>query len=262
MSQNLATSAKIEDLLELARIAATKAGDYVNKRPESFDLNIKTSARDFATQMDIASEKMIVETILATRPDDGIIGEEGGSRESKSGYTWVIDPIDGTVNYFYGMPGWNVSVAVKDSEGVVAGVVYAPTINSLWHATRGGGAFYNGKQVHCNNPVNLSEALIATGFGYDLELRKGQAAFVAKLLPRCRDIRRAGAAAVDLCMVGSGMADAYFEFGLNEWDLAAGGLVATEGGALVSGRNGGPANKEMTIAAGPHLHAQMVAEIG
>lgn len=249
-------------LLELARTAATKAGDFVNKRPDSFDLNIKTSVRDFATQMDIAAEKMIVETILAARPDDGIIGEEGGTRESKSGYTWVIDPIDGTVNYFYGMHGWNVSVAVKDRDGVVAGVVYAPTINSTWYATRGGGAFHNGKKIECNNPVELSDALIGSGFSYDQEKRTEQGKFIGTLLPQCRDLRRHGAAAIDLSMVASGMLDGYFEYGLNEWDLAAGGLIAHEAGALVTGRLGTPAGKEMTIAAGPHLHAQLLAVIG
>ena len=259
MSQS---AVSFSDLLELARLAATKAGDFVNQRPESFDLNIKTNARDFATQMDIASEKMIVETILAARPDDGIIGEEGGARDSKSGYTWVIDPIDGTVNYFYGLPAWNVSVAVKDKEGVVAGVVYSPTVNALFSATRGGGAFFNGKKIHCNDPVDLKDALVGTGFSYDLEIRKEQGAFAASLLLKTREIRRMGAAALDLCFVGAGLLDAFYENGLNEWDLAAGGLVAREAGAIITGRNGGEPSKAMTIAAGPHLHAQLVAEIG
>ena len=124
--------------------------------------------------MDIASEKLIVNAILAARPDDGIIGEEGADRATKSGYTWVIDPVDGTVNYFYGLPGWNISIAVKDEQGTVAGVVHAPTINSTWHATRGGGAYLNGVAIACNEPVELNRALIATGFAYDINDRGNQ----------------------------------------------------------------------------------------
>jgi myo-inositol-1(or 4)-monophosphatase len=212
--------------------------------------------------MDTAAEKLIVESLLAARPDDGIIGEEGSERPSKSGITWVIDPIDGTVNYFYGLPGWNISIAAKDARGVLVGVVSAPTINSVWHAIRGGGAFLNGNSIRCNEDVELESALIATGFSYSASQRVHQAAFVATLIPRVRDIRRFGAAAVDLCAVASGWTDGYFEASLNEWDLAAGGLVATEAGALVTGRNGGPAGKEMTIAAGKALHAALVAQIG
>ena len=253
---------QFSELLELAKLVAVEAGTLLMQRPAVFDVTQKTSAVDFATQMDKASEKLIVERILAARPGDGIIGEEGSSRPSSSGITWVIDPLDGTVNYFYGLPGWNVSIAAKDENGVVVGVVYAPTINSTWWATRGGGAFFNGATISCNDPVELHRALIMTGFSYDLDLRHGQAALVAKLIPKIRDLRRSGGAAVDLCFVGMGSVDGYFEATLNEWDLAAGGLVAREAGAIVTGRNGGPADHEMVIAAGPTLHAQLVSEIG
>ena len=249
-------------LLALAIDIARKAGELISARPDNFHLSQKTNVRDFATQMDLASEKLIVSEILKARPDDGIIGEEGSNRASTSGITWVIDPIDGTVNYFYRYPGWNVSIAAKDEKDVLVGAVYSPSLSSLWHASRGDGAFLNNKPIKCNDPVDLSDALIGTGFSYDLKERVAQGKFIANLVPRVRDIRRGGAGAVDLCFVASGAVDAFFESSLHEWDIAAGGLIAREAGALMSGRNGGPANREMTIAAGPSLYAQLVREIG
>jgi myo-inositol-1(or 4)-monophosphatase len=231
------------------------------QRPDSFTFTEKSSAVDFATQMDQQAESLIVKRLLAARPEDGIIAEEGAAQPSKSGITWVIDPLDGTVNYLYGLPGWNISIAAKNSDGVVAGVVFAPTINSLWKATKGGGAYLNNKAIKCNDPVNLNLALIATGFSYDLELRKEQGARIQKLIPQIRDLRRNGAAAVDLCYVAMGAVDAYFESSLKEWDFAAGGLIATEAGALISGRTGGAPDGDMVVCAGPSLHAQLLAQI-
>jgi myo-inositol-1(or 4)-monophosphatase len=231
------------------------------QRPDSFTFTEKSSAVDFATQMDQQAESLIVKSLLAARPDDGIIAEEGAAQPSKSGITWVIDPLDGTVNYLYGLPGWNISIAAKNQEGVIAGVVFAPTINSLWKATKGGGAYLNNKAIKCNDPVNLNLALIATGFSYDLELRKEQGARIQKLIPQIRDLRRNGAAAVDLCYVAMGAVDAYFESSLKEWDFAAGGLIATEAGALISGRTGGAPDGDMVVCAGPSLHAQLLAQI-
>ena len=202
-----------DELLELALHMAQQAGALLVDRPASWDLTSKSTAIDIATQMDIASEKLIVNAILAARPDDGIIGEEGADRESKSGYTWVLDPVDGTVNYFYGLPGWNISIAVKDAQGVVAGVVHAPTIGATWHATRGGGAFLNNLPIKCNDPIELDRALISTGFAYDVKDRINQLDVVNQLLPKIRDIRRMGAAATDLCCVATGMVDGYVETG-------------------------------------------------
>lgn len=252
----------ISELLALAQDIAKRAGTLLMSRPASFDINEKSSARDFATQMDHASEKLIVDALLTARPGDGIIGEEGANRVSTSGITWVIDPIDGTVNYFYNLPGWNISIAAKDEAGVLVGVVYAPTLNSLWYATQGGGAFLNGKQIYCSTTHNLEDSLIATGFSYDPEERISQGEKIASLIPRVRDIRRNGAAAVDLCYVASGAVDGYFETGLKEWDLAAGGLIAREAGARVTGRHGQPAGEAMVIAAGSALHALLTLEIG
>ncbi len=252
----------INELLILAEGIAQRAGELLSNRPDTFDINEKSSARDFATHMDHASEKLIVSEILAARPEDGIIGEEGANRESQSGITWVIDPIDGTVNYFYNLPGWNISIAAKDDEGVLIGIVYAPTLNSMWRASRGGGAFLNDRAIHCSKAEHLEDSLIATGFSYDLAERVRQGEKIASVIPRVRDIRRNGAAAVDLCHVASGAVDGYFESGLKEWDLAAGGLIAREAGALVSGRNGTPAGEEMVIAAGATLHGLLTLEIG
>ena len=239
------------ELLELAKRVGREAGELLQKRPTTFEVSTKSTAMDVVTQMDSQSETHIVSEILKARPDDGIIGEEGSERTSKSGITWVIDPLDGTVNYLYGLPGWNVSIAAKDSEGVVVGVVVAPTINSTWYASRGGGAFLNEQPITCNDGVELNRALIATGFAYDLDARPAQLAQLSELLNRIRDIRRNGAAAVDLCHVAMGALDGYFEKGLQEWDLAAGGLIASEAGAKVTTVAG------TTIAAGPSLHATL-----
>jgi len=244
-----------KDLLELAQRIGAEAGALLMDRPLAFEIESKSTAIDIATQMDTKAEKFIVQSLLAARPDDGIIGEEGSSVASKSGITWVIDPLDGTVNYFYGLPGWNVSIAAKDSEGVIVGVVTAPTINSTWWATRGGGAFYNGKAIKCNDPVQVDRALLATGFQYDVADRVSQLEDFAKLVPVVRDMRRNGAAAVDLCHVAMGALDGYYEAGLKEWDWSAGGLVATEAGATFKKYGEGP--MQISMVAGPYLHAQL-----
>lgn len=242
-------------ILELALTIVRQAGELLMSRPASWDLTVKSTAIDIATQMDYASEKLIVNAILAARPDDGIIGEEGADREGNSGLTWVIDPIDGTVNYFYGLPGWNISIGVKDSQGVLVGVVHSPTINSTWHAVRGDGAFLNNEKIECNNPVELSRALIATGFAYDVKERIDQIEVLDAFIPKIRDIRRMGAAATDLCFVATGMVDAFYETDLKEWDLAAGSLIAREAGAVV--RTQIWRGMELTIAAGPELFEQI-----
>ncbi len=248
------------ELLELAQKVGHDAGALLMQRPPAFEIESKSTAIDIATQMDKKAEKFIVDSLLAARPDDGIIGEEGSAIDSKSGITWVIDPLDGTVNYFYGLPGWNVSIAAKDKDGSIVGVVTAPTINSTWWATRGGGAFYNGHQIHCNDPIELDRALIATGFQYDVAHRTSQLADLAKLVPHARDVRRNGAAAVDLCHVAMGALDGYYEAGLKEWDWAAGGLVATEAGAHFAQYGHEPLRT--TVAAGPALHRQLTALLG
>jgi myo-inositol-1(or 4)-monophosphatase len=245
----------ILELLALAKKIGNEASEILSSRPEVFEVSTKSSAFDVVTQMDSMSEAHIVSEILKVRPADGIIGEEGSARLSGSGITWVIDPLDGTVNYLYGLPGWNVSIAAKDNQGVVVGVVIAPTINSTWFASRGGGAFLNDAAISCNQGVNLNRALLGTGFAYDLDSRPPQIADLANLLPQIRDIRRNGAAAVDLCYVAMGALDGYFETGLQEWDLAAGGLIAAEAGAKVLTISG------KTIAAETNLYTAIEAAL-
>jgi myo-inositol-1(or 4)-monophosphatase len=244
-----------EDLLELAKKVGAEAAALLMDRPPAFEIEEKTTAIDIVTQMDKKAETFIVQSILAARPDDGMIGEEGADIESTSGITWVIDPLDGTVNYFYGLPGWNVSIAAKDRDGSVVGVVTAPTINSTWWASRGGGAFFNGSKIKTNEPVAFNRAFIGTGFQYDVAHRGRQIENVGRMLPLIRDMRRNGAAAVDICSVAMGALDAYFEDGLKEWDWAAASLVATEAGAKFGLY--GQAPYMTTLAAGPTLYAEL-----
>lgn len=241
------------ELLEMALAIAQRAGELLLQRPASFEITSKSVAIDIATQMDLGSEKFIVESLLAARSEDGIIGEEGSARVGSSGITWVIDPIDGTVNYLYGLPGWSVCIAAKDAEGVLVGVVHSPTVTSTWTAMRGGGAFFNGKEIRCSDPVTLDRALIGTGFVYDVTQRPDQGKVIAALLPQVRDIRRMGSAAVDMCYVAMGSFDGYFEIGLKEWDIAAASLVVTEAGGLIA-TNG----QDRTCCAGAGLYPRLV----
>jgi myo-inositol-1(or 4)-monophosphatase len=250
------TVATAEELLSLASTIAEQVGLLLMDRPATFEISSKSVAIDIATQMDKASEKFIVDSILNQRPEDGIIGEEGASRDSRSGITWVIDPVDGTVNYLYGIPGWSISIAAKDGEGVIAGIVHAPSISSTWTATRKGGARFNGSPISVNDPIELNRALIGTGFAYDVTKRFEQGRVAATLLPQIRDLRRMGSAAVDICHVAMGRFDGYYESGLFEWDRAAASLIATEAGALFSTNSAGVA-----FCAGPHLYPRLIAAV-
>jgi myo-inositol-1(or 4)-monophosphatase len=217
----------------------------------------KVSATDMVSEMDHASEHLIVEALLAERPDDGIVGEEGSARQGTSGVRWVIDPLDGTTNYLYDHPGWAVSIAAEDARGTLAGVVADGVHAEVFTATRGGGARRNGTPIACSDAAVLATALVGTGFGYRPERRRVQGEVVAALLPRVRDIRRMGAASVDLCSVACGRLDAYYERGLAPWDLAAGALVATEAGATVTALDGGPVVAGSVLAAAPRLAAPL-----
>ena len=199
------------------------------------------------------AEAVIEAVLLGERPGDGIVAEEGSATPGTSGVRWVIDPLDGTTNYLYGHPGWAVSIAAEDAEGVVAGVVADAVHGEVFTATRGGGARRDARPIACSSRDDVATALVGTGFAYDPERRRAQGEVVAALLPRVRDIRRMGAAAVDLCSVACGRLDAYFERGLGWWDLAAGGLIATEAGAVVSAIDGGPVVPGSVLAAGPGL---------
>ncbi|WP_405745394.1 inositol monophosphatase [Streptomyces sp. NBC_01525] len=244
-----------DELLQLALEAADRAGRLLRDgRPA--DLGVaatKTSPIDVVTEMDIASEKLITGFLAEHRPHDGFLGEEGASIVGTSGVRWVIDPVDGTVNYLYGLPSWAVSIAAEKDGETVVGVVAAPMRGETCHAVLGGGAFNNGERVSHRPAPPLSQALIGTGFGYLAERRAAQAEVVRTLVPRVRDIRRGGSAAIDLCDVACGRLDGYYERGLNPWDLAAGVLIAREAGALTGGRPGEPASHELTVAASPEV---------
>jgi myo-inositol-1(or 4)-monophosphatase len=243
------------ELLSVALEAARRAGALLRDgRPA--DLGVaatKSSPIDVVTEMDIAAEKLITSCIGGLRPDDGFLGEEGASTAGTSGIRWVIDPLDGTVNYLYGLPSWAVSIAAEHDGRTLVGVVEAPMRGETYQAVLGGGAFLNGRPVHCRPAPEFAHALVGTGFGYVSQRRAAQAEVVRTLVPRVRDIRRAGSAAIDLCDVGCGRLDAYYERGLNPWDLAAGELFAREAGALTGGRPGWPASGELTVAAPPGL---------
>jgi myo-inositol-1(or 4)-monophosphatase len=172
------------------------------------------------------------------------------SASGSSGRRWVVDPLDGTTNYLYRYPAWAVSVALEDGEGGLAGVVFDPLSEELFSATRGGGAFVNGAPIRVRDPDELGRALVATGFGYDPDVRRGQAEVLLRVLPHVRDVRRAGAAALDLCHVAAGRLDGYFERGINHWDWAAGALIVEEAGGRVVPLAGG---RPGLAAAGPRL---------
>jgi myo-inositol-1(or 4)-monophosphatase len=243
-------------LLELARAAATLAARLVVEERPRGPLEVtatKSSATDIVTVMDQRAERAIVEHISAARPDDGFLGEEGAARTGTSGVTWVVDPIDGTVNYLYEIPAYAVSVAASVDGRVVAGAVVNPASGETWTAARGAGAWLDGRRVRVNAAPEMAMALVATGFGYEPARRARQADILRAVLPRVRDVRRAGAASLDLCALATGRVDAYYEQGLKPWDLAAGGLVAEEAGAVVGGLRGRPAGEALVVAAPPGL---------
>jgi myo-inositol-1(or 4)-monophosphatase len=255
-----------EELLALAVGIAAEAGRLLASwraqgRPEV--ASTKSSDTDVVTEMDRQSERLITERVRAVRPDDAILGEEGGQTGSDARVRWVVDPLDGTVNYLYGLPDWAVSIAVEVDGVIVAGVVDAPSLGESYAAAAGGGAWMTrhgsaADKLRCNDPVPLDHALVATGFGYTAGRREVQGAVVGALLPWVRDIRRRGSAAVDLCMVAAGRVDAFYERGLNYWDYAAGGLIAREAGAVVGGLSGKPESTSMAVAAGPGLYPRLV----
>ncbi len=263
------TGLDLEGLAALAERVAREAGALVREgRPARVHVSsTKSSPVDVVTAMDLAAEALLRRRLTEARPQDAVLGEEEGLRASEtsssSRVTWVIDPIDGTVNYLYGIPAYAVSVAAvvgPPEPGrwtVVAACVHSVADGRTWTASLGNGARLDGDPVTINPAVPLERTLVGTGFGYAAERRRSQGRVVAELLPRVRDIRRVGSAAMDLCSLASGGLDAFYERGLQPWDLAAAGLVAAEAGAVVTGLRGRRAGEEMTVA-GP---AETVAEL-
>jgi myo-inositol-1(or 4)-monophosphatase len=229
--------------LELAERAARAAGElllsYYGRAPEG--LESKTSVTDPVSDADREAERTIREVLAAERPDDGLIGEEGTRVDgARSGRRWIVDPLDGTVNFLYGLRTWSVSIALEDEEGLAVGVVFDPVDGECFSAVRGEGARMNGEPIRVNDCTGLSRAMVATGFSYVAAERAQQAQLLLELLPRIRDLRRAGAAALDLAYVAAGRVDAFYERGLKRWDEAAGLLLVTEAGGVLGELDGEP----------------------
>jgi myo-inositol-1(or 4)-monophosphatase len=222
-------------LREIAEAVAREAGHQLRDAFAGPRVNVtaKSSPTDLVSEADHAAERLIRDRLAAARPGDGFLGEEGGDEEGTTSLRWVVDPLDGTINFLFGIPQWAVSIACEDAGGTIAGVIYDPMRDELWSAERGGQALLDGRPIRASARDELATALVATGFGYDAEVRRYQAAVAARLLPRVRDIRRFGSAALDLAWTAAGRYDAYYERGLNSWDRAAGELLCLRAGLAV-----------------------------
>ena len=249
-----------QQLHELACVTARDAAAMVlSRHGELHDADTKASDIDLVTEVDRASEELISKLLLAARPDDGIVGEEGASIASTSGVQWLVDPIDGTTSFFYGLPGFSVSIAARVGDQVVTGCVVAPAITTEYSAVLGQGATMNGDTIMCRDTASLSKALVGTGFAPDHERRARQGQTLAAVIPHIRDIRRMGSAALDLSAVAAGQLDAYFEIGLSLWDYAAGVLIAAEAGALTVVEPNAASDRAFVLAAAPGIGDDLVA---
>jgi myo-inositol-1(or 4)-monophosphatase len=254
-------------LLALAVATAREAADLVRRgRATAGDhVAVKSSPVDVVTAVDTASEHLVVGRLLGARPDDGVLGEEGAQRRGTSGVRWIVDPIDGTVNFLYDLPAYAVSIAAEVDGVVHAGVVLNAATGELFTAVAGGGAHLSTPaapdpvRLAGSRPTSLEQSLVATGFGYRLEQRRAQGAVVAALLPRVRDIRRHGSAALELCAAAAGRVDAYYEADLKPWDHAAGALIAAEAGLVVAGLSGRPVGDPVVVAAAPGIADALLA---
>lgn len=244
--------------LELAERAARAAGDvlmsYYGMAPEG--LGSKSSDTDMVSDADHEAERVIRELLAAERPDDGLLAEEGSHSEASSGRRWIVDPLDGTVNFLYGLRAWGVSIALEDRDGLAVGVVFNPVSGELFAAERGEGATLNARGIHVTDRPSLDRAMVSTGFSYESARRAEQAQVLVRLLPRIRDLRRAGAAALDLAYVAAGRVDAFYERGLKPWDEAAGRLLVHEAGGVTADLEGEPHG--VVAAATPELLAELV----
>lgn len=266
----------LPDPAELGTIAsavAAAAAELAQQKRKDFITRVRTksTATDVVTEGDRAVERMIVEALRTARPDDAILGEESGASrpvgrhpgeprpagQNPASVRWIVDPIDGTVNYLYGIPQYAVSIAAEIDGEIVAGVVRNIPTGTEFTAIRGHGAFSEGRRLSGSMVTDLSQTLVATGFGYDAERRSYQATVLGGVLGLVRDIRRMGACSLDLCAVAAGTVDAYYERGLGAWDWAAGQLIATEAGVVVSGLHGSAASDQFVLAAPPAIHSAL-----
>ncbi len=262
----------LELAVEVAQRAGSLLADFARRRRAGDDLGVttKTSATDPVSEADRAAERAIADGLLAARPDDGLLGEEGQApRRGSSGYRWVVDPLDGTVNFLYDRPTWCVSIACEDADGPVLGVVHAPALGETWTATRGGGAhLHDGgptgdgatRAIAVSDVPDLATTLVATGFAYDVAVRRDWGRDLADLVGRVRDLRRDGSAALDLAWTAAGRVDAYVESGLQPWDWAAGRLLVTEAGGQVTATTCRLGDHDLpgVVAGGTHAHDDLL----
>jgi myo-inositol-1(or 4)-monophosphatase len=243
-------------LLELAVNAAHAAGELLLGRfggPQS-GVDAKSSATDMVSDADRDAERLLLDAVSSARPDDGLIAEESGHRPGTTGLVWVIDPLDGTTNYLYGIPAWSVSIACRDEEGGLVAVVHDPSQAETFTAVRGSGTLLNGAPVRTSDLADLERALVGTGFGYTPKRRVLQAAALAHVIPHVRDVRRAGSAAIDLAWVACGRLDGFYEAGIRDWDRAAGLLLVAEAGGVTGILDPGLDGADCVVAAGASLY--------
>jgi len=254
---------EIEDVRALAERLARAAGAIQRDRYETdLDVRTKSASIDLVTEVDHACEALIVETLRAERPADAILAEEGSGEDlPDAAWRWVIDPLDGTMNYAHGYPRFCVSIGVSDADGPAVGMVYDPLLDELFAATRGGGATCNGRPIRVSGERELSRALLATGFAYDVHRsREDNLDHFATFVKQARGLRRDGSAALDLCYVAAGRFDGFWELKLHPWDVAAGNLIVDEAGGRTSDLSGNPpaGDGRETLATNGHLHDAMV----
>ena len=254
-------------LLDLAVDLAEDAGRlllrFADERSAGGDLGVgsKSSATDPVSDADRSAEQLIADRLLEVRPDDGLLGEEDqAARSGSSGLRWVVDPLDGTVNFLYGLGSWSVSIACEDADGALVGVVHHPLAGETFRAMRSGGAWLGDRRLAVSGVGTLADTLVATGFSYDPATRADQGAMIGALLPEVRDVRRCGSAALDLAWCASGRVDGYLEFDLRPWDWAAGALLVREAGGVVSDhrRDLGGSDRLGLVAGGTASHAALV----
>lgn len=256
----MSASPDLSELLALANAAADAvAPTLADPDRAELDIDTKSSASDMVTAVDRWSEATIVELLMTARPDDGLLGEEGANKPSTTGVVWVIDPIDGTTNFIRDLQGFSVSIAARIDGVDTVGVVHDPIRTERFEAVLGGGATCNGESIRVSEPADLSRSVLATGFNYQAPVRVAQADLLRDLLPDIADIRRFGGAALDCCAVAAGRLDGYYEVGISDWDVAAGGLLIREAGGLTTDRRaeGGP-----FVAAGPAIFDELLERVG
>lgn len=247
-------------LRDLAVELVTRAGALLTeRRAENLEPDTKSSPTDLVTVMDHAAEKLVIEGVRAARPNDPILAEETGARPGTGPVRWIIDPLDGTVNYAYRIPAYGVSVAAEVAGTVVAGAVFSAVAGGVYEAVVGGGARFDGRPLHSSDADELALSLVGTGFAYAADRRAAQGEVVSRLLPQVRDIRRIGSAALDLCAVADGHLDAFYEAGLKPWDRAAGLLIARESGARTATLRTQAA--EVTVAAAAGVFDALMAQL-